>query len=405
MTNVKQYDFDTIHDRRNTSAIKWMMRFNHNFEMIPIKDNDIPLWIADMDFPNPPEIQDGLKQRIDHGFFGYTAAPQELKAVITQRMSDLYNWNINPDWILFNPGMVMFLGIITRVVTNPGAGILMTPPVYGPFHSLPPHHGRFAQKVPLIRVDDDAHTFHYDIDFDALEAAITQQTELFYLCSPHNPIGKAFTQAELEKLADICLRHNIKIASDDIHSDLMLGNAQHIPIATLSPEIAHNTITMIAGTKTFNMAGLACSAAIIPDDDLRTKVQQYSFSSGYHVDTLAYEALLIGYRDCNEWLRQVLGYITENRDYVTDYICKQLPMLKTTVPSATYLQWIDCSALKLPEKYPNPTEFFAEEAGVIFSRGNFFSPHATDYVRMNLACPRSMLVEGLDRMKAAIESL
>ena len=404
-SNTKTYDFDTIHDRKNTSSIKWSIRMDDKGERVPMRDDDLPFWVADMDFPNPPEIREALKKRIDHGFFGYTSAPTELNNEIVKRMKRLYDWEIQPEWILYNPGMVMFLGAVTQALTDVGSGILMDTPVYGPFLSRPQHYQRFAQKVPMIRVDDDAQTFHYEIDFDAFERAITSQTQMYYLCSPHNPSGKAYSREDLERLADICLKNNVIIASDDIHCDLMLGNSQHIPIATLSPEIAHNTITMLAGTKTYNMAGLACSVAIIPDDEKRQKIAEFSWGSGYHVDTLAYEALLAGYRDCEDWLDQTRAYITENRDHAIEYLRENLPMIKSTIPEATYLLWMDFSAINLPEKYSSMTEFFAQEAGVIFSPGSFFGNNLDSYVRMNLACPRGLLMQGLERVSNLVNSL
>ncbi|MEL6306987.1 MAG: PatB family C-S lyase [Chloroflexota bacterium] len=399
------YDFDTVHDRTGTASIKWSVRMGANRTIVPIKDTDVPLWVADMDFPNPPEIREALKERIDHGFYGYTFAPDELREVIVAEMKSRYDWEIQPEWLVFNPGMVLFLNTVTATLTKQGAGILMNTPVYGPFLTVPAHLNRFAQRVPMVRVEDDAHTFHYEIDFDAFEAAITPQTEMYYLCSPHNPAGKAFTRAELEKLADICLRHNIRIASDDIHADLLLGDAEHIPIATISPEIAAKTITMIAGTKTYNMAGLACSVAIVQDPTEREKIQNHSFGSGFHVDTLAFEALLAGYKYAGNWLTQVRHYIAENRDYAVRRLREELPMLKTAVPDATYLQWIDCTMLDVPEQYATITDYFAEEAGVVFSCGTFFGQESNGYVRLNLATPRALVAEGIDRVVEAVNKL
>lgn len=402
MTNLtdakKVYDFDTIYDRSNTSSIKWMARFNDDGQRVDLKNDDLPFWVADMDFPNPPEIREALKKRIDHGFFGYTFAPEALNEAIVSQMKKLYQWDIQSDWILYNPGMVMFLGAVTASLTDAGSGIVMDTPAYGPFLSRPKHFNRFAQGIPMIRVDDDTHSFHYEIDFDAFEQAITSQTELYYLCNPHNPTGKRYTREELQRLADICLKHDVIIASDDIHCDLMLGDTQHIPIATLSPEIEHNTITMLAGTKTYNMAGLACSVAIIPDPVKRQKVADYSLSAGYHVNTLAYEALLAGYEKCDNWLEQTRAYITDNRDYLVQYMNDNLPMIKTTIPEATYLVWMDFSAVNIPEQYTSVSDYFAQEAGVIFSPGSFFGAGLETYARINLACPRALLTQGLERI-------
>lgn len=404
LSNTKTYDFDTIHDRSNTSSIKWSIRLDDEGQRVNLKEDDLPFWVADMDFPNPPEIREALKKRIDHGFFGYTSAPEALNEAIVARMKKLHDWDIQADWILYNPGMVMFLGAVTASLTSVGSGILMNTPVYGPFLSRPKHYQRFAQGVPMVRVDDDAHTFHYEIDFDAFEKTITAQTELYYLCNPHNPTGTHFTREELQRLAEICLKHDVVIASDDIHCDLMLGGAEYIPIATLSPEIEHNTITMLAGTKTYNMAGLACSVAIVPDPEKRKKIADYSWGSGYHVDTLAYEALLAGYQKCDSWLEQTCAYITDNRDYFVQYMRDNLPMVKMTVPDATYLALMDFSAIDIPEKYSSVTDYFAEEAGIIFTPGSFFGDDLNNYARINLACPRALLTQGLERMAKLINS-
>ncbi|MEM9951782.1 MAG: PatB family C-S lyase [Chloroflexota bacterium] len=405
MTSTQLYDFDTLHDRSNTSSIKWMNRVSNDGELIPMNPNAISLWVAEMEFPNPPEIREAMKRRIDHGFFGYTLSPDPLKDVIVERMKRLYNWDIHSDWILFNPGMVMFLSAVTQALTQAGDGVLMNTPVYGPFLSRPTHYQRFGQRVPMVRVDDDASTFHYEIDFDDFEASITPQTKMYYLCNPHNPVGKAFSIDELERLADICMKHNVLIVSDDIHCDLMLDGKQHTPIATLSPEVEKNSIIMIAGTKTFNMAGIACSVAIIPDEEKRKKVADFSKNAGYHADVLAYEALKAGYEHCGEWLRQATSYLTENRNLLTETIRAELPMLKTTVPDATYMSWLDCSQLNYKDKYVSATEFFAEEANVVLSPGTFFGDGLEDYVRLNFAVPRHILVQALQQMREAVETL
>lgn len=403
MINVhKPYDFDTVHDRRNTASIKWSIRMNDAGQAVPIRESDVPLWVADMDFPTPPEILQALHDRVDHGFFGYTVASDDLKAVIVDRMKRLYDWEVQADWLLFNPGMVLFLNVVLQALTREGDGVLMNMPVYGPFHKLTPHRGRFAQYIPMRRIEDSAHTFHYEIDFEQFEqAARHPQSAIFFMCNPHNPTGRSYTKQELERLGEICLAHDILIAADEIHSDLLLGETRHTPIATLSPALARQTVTMFAGTKTFNMAGLACTVAIVPDEEKRQQIAAYSFASGYHTNTLAYEALLAGYRDADDWLQQVRQYITANRDYAIRYIQEQMPMLKTTVPEGTYLLWIDCQDLTLPDSYNTANAFFAEEAGVIFSGGQFFGAQG-DFVRMNLACPRTLLQQGLERMREAI---
>lgn len=401
----KHYDFDKVYERRETDAHKWTMRPNGNSGYVDLEPDSIPMWVADMDFAAPPEVLEAAKKRLDYPLFGYTAAPKALKEAIVERVAKLYHWEIQPDWLVFSPGMVLTLNIVAQVVGKAGDGVLMNTPVYGPFLTVPPHRQRFPQQVEMCRVDDDAKTFHYEIDFDAFEAAITKQTSLYYLCDPHNPAGKVFNQAELEKLAEICLRNNVTIAADAIHCDLLLGESKHIPIASLNPEIAKKTITMIAGTKTFNVPGMPCSVAIIPDEELRTKFSTFAQFSGYHVDILSFEMLLAAYTQGDEWLKQLRAYLTANRDLAVRYLHEHLPMLPTTIPQATYLQWVDCSALNIPSEYDSPQVFFANEAKVALSPGNFFGKSGQNFVRLNLGTQRAVLQEALERMKQAVEKL
>jgi cysteine-S-conjugate beta-lyase len=403
---IKHYDFDTVYERRDTFAHKWMQRPNGNAkDSVDLEPDSIPMWVADMDFAAPPEVLEAAKRRLDYPVFGYTAAPKALREAVVERVANLYGWEIQPDWLLFNPGMVLMLNVVAQAVGKPGDGILMNTPVYGPFLSVPPHRQRFAQQVEMRRVNDDAKTFHYEIDFDAFEAAITKQSSLYYLCDPHNPTGKVMSKTELEKIAEICLRHNITIAADAIHCDLLLGDSQHIPLVSVNPEIAKNTITMIAGTKTFNVPGMPCSVAIVPNEELRNKLNQWSWSSGYHVDILSFEMLLAAYTQGDEWLRQLRAYLTANRDFAVSFLHEHLPMMPTTIPQGTYLQWVDCSALKLPKEYDSAQAFFAKEAKVALSPGSHFGVSGQNYVRLNLGTQRAVLQEALERMKAAVERL
>lgn len=388
------FDFDKIYERRPTSSSKWLFY-----------DEDVlPMWVADMDFQAPPVVLEALHRRVDHGIFGYTMTPEELKSVLVERMKRLYNWEIEAADLVFNPGMVLMLNVIAQAVGKPGDGIIMNTPVYGPFLTVPPHRQRFVQTVDMRRIDE-GQTFRYELDFESFEAAITRQTSLYYLCDPHNPAGRVFRRDELERLAEICLRHQVTICADAIHADLLMADHRYIPIASLSPEIEQQTITMIAPTKTYNLAGLACSIAIIRNKELRERVQQISWSSGYHVDVLAYEAALAAYRDGNEWLAEALAYMTANRDYMVRYMREHLPMLRMTVPEATYLAWIDCSGLQLPAEYTSAYDFFVKKARVAVNPGAFFGKGNDHLVRLNYACPRSMLEEGLERIKAAVYSV
>lgn len=388
---TRHYDFNTVIQRRGDQGVKWN---KHDADVLP-------LWVAEMDFQSPPEMLDAIRERVDYGIFGYMQTPNSLKEVIIARMKRLYNWDVKAEWLVFNPGMVLMLNVVAQAVGKDGDGILMNTPVYGPFYRVAYNRRRFAQGVDMVRVDDDANTFHYDINFDAFEAAITRQTSLYFLCDPHNPAGKIFTREEHERLAEICLKHDIVIAADSIHCDLLLDDNEFQPLATLSPEVADRTITMISASKTYNIPGLACSVAIVPNEDIRKRMTKISYASGYHVNTLAYTAMQAAYEHGDGWLHQLRGYLTENRNLVVDFIREQLPQLKTTVPQATYLAWIDGSAVETGDH--TLQEYFLEKGRLAFSPGNFFGNYADHFVRLNFACPREVLREAFSRKKSTLE--
>lgn len=389
MITTTRYDFDTIHNRRNTGSIKWGHHFGANNALEELDKDVLSMWVADMDFATPQVIIEAMQKRLEHPFFGYTSAPDELRDAIVEWTKKLYGWDIQADWLLFNPGMMTTVNVVTQALGKVGTGVLMNSPIYGPFLTAAPHRQHFPQLIEMQRIDDDAHTFHYEIDFDAFEAAISKNTSLYYLCHPHNPAGKVFTREELEKLADICLQHNIIIVSDEIHCDLLLDGAKHIPIASLSPEIANQTVTMISTSKTFNLPGQHCTVSIVPNDEMREKISMFSRYSGYHVDILSYAATTAAYRDGDEWLEALLQYLTSNRDYTVNFIREHLPMLKTTVPKATYLAWIDCSELNLPKEYGSAQEFFVEVGRVALNPGTFFGPTGEPFVRLNFEIGRA----------------
>lgn len=402
------YDFDRIIDRRSKSDSEKWRRYPPDV---------LPLWVADMDFPSPQPVLDAMQRRIDHGIFGYstmdrsyiakeflsTDSPgeldhEELRELFCERLRRLYNWAVRPQELIFIPGLVLGIHLAAQAYGRPGQGIMVQSPVYGPFLSVPPTVGKFVQQVDLSYVQTGDDTFSYEIDFDAFEDAISRQTGMLLLCNPHNPGGRVFTRDELERLAEICLRHKLLICSDEIHCDLLLDDVQHIPMAALSPEISASTITLMAPSKTFNLAGLGCSMAIVQNPELRFQLGRMAWSVG-HVNTLAYEAMLAAYRDGDEWLQQLLVYLRANRDYVVDFIRDHMPGLRTTVPEATYLAWLDCRGLELGR---NPYDFFLEEAKVALNTGAFFGRGAEGFVRLNFACPRALLTEALERMRDAL---
>ena len=392
-TTIRTYDFDTINDRRSLNSIKWSK----------VEEGVLPMWVADMDYQVAPEITEALQERVAFGDFGYTKASPVLTEIVIERMARLYNWNIQPEWIVYNPGMVLTLGYISQAIGRVGDGVLLDSPVYHRFYDSVEFGGKFSQAVDLTYVEDDANTFHYEMDFDAFEAAITRRTSLYFMCDPHNPTGKIYSRAEQERLAEICLKHGITIAADHIHADLLMGDSDFQPLATLSPEVAQKSITMFAPTKTFNIPGLACSIAIIPDKTIREKMGHISHMNSAHVSVLSDAAALAAYQYGEAWLQEALAYMTDNRDLLVDFIRTELPMLKTTVPDATYLAWLDCRALDVGEQ--TVKEFFLKESKVAFSDGEGFGKAGAGFIRFNFATTRHLLLDGLQRMKTAIDML
>jgi cystathionine beta-lyase len=388
------YDFDQLSDRRRAGSHKW----NYYPEDV------LPMWIADMDFESPRPIVEALRQKVEHGIFGYELPSPELIAVVCERMERLHGWDVTPQQVIALPGLVTGLNVACRAVGGPGDGVLMQTPVYHPFLSAPQNNGRLRQDAPLTYVSDGDHTFHYEIDFDAFEAAIQENTRLFLLCHPHNPVGQAYTPEQLTRMAEICLRRDVVICSDEIHSELLLDDITHVPLATLSPEIADRTITLIAPSKTFNTAGLGCSFAIVSNPDLRQQMQAAAEGIVPFVNAMGLAAALAAFRDdpeVNEWLSSLRQYLKTNRDMLVDYVTTQLPDFKTTIPQATYLAWLDCRAANLEL---DPYEFFIQKAKAAFNDGATFGLNGQGFVRLNFGCPRSRLVQALEQVREALVS-
>jgi cystathionine beta-lyase len=360
------------------------------------------MWVADMDFRSPQAITRALTDKVAFADFGYEIAPESLINIVIERMERLYNWSVQPQDIIVIPGLVTGINLVCRALGQPGDGVLMQTPVYPPFLSAPQGHKLIRQDAPLTYVADGRH-FHYEIDYDTFEAAITSQTKVFLLSNPHNPIGQTYTQEQLTRLAEICLRHNVVICSDEIHAELLLDNNQHIPLATLSPEIANQTVTLIAPSKTFNVAGLCCGFAIITNPEIRQRFIAASEGLTHGANSLGLAAAEAAYRndpDTNDWLTTLLQYLTDNRDTLTEFVATQLPDLRVTQPQATYLAWLDCRAASLPD----PFEFFMQKAKVGLNDGITFGPDGSGFVRLNFGTPRATLLDGLERMKKALEN-
>jgi cystathionine beta-lyase len=385
------HDFDCIIDRLHTDSAKWCWYNQDGCEDV------LPLWVADMDFAAPEPVIQALQERVAHGVFGYGVPPDGLREVIQGRLAQLYNWHVETDDILFLPGVVTGFTLACYATGEPGDETLVEPPVYPPMLAAPKEVGRIPKTVQLVEGDE-----RYERDLDRFEETITERTSLFLLCSPHNPVGRVFERGELERLAEVCLRHDVVICSDEIHCDLVFQGHPHVPIASLAPEIAAQTITLMAPSKTYNIAGLSCSVAVIQNPDLRTRLKETVPHLVSHVNLLGYTAALAAYRDGQEWLDALLVYLEANRDYLLEYVATHMPGVKCHRPEGTYLAWLDCRDTGIPG---NPQEFFLEHARVALNDGVSFGAGGVGFVRLNFGCPRTTLTEALERMRAALDAL
>ncbi|UCC76781.1 MAG: pyridoxal phosphate-dependent aminotransferase [Anaerolineales bacterium] len=379
------HDFDRVVDRRGVYSKKWD-RYGEKV---------LPMWVADMDFLSPEPVRLAVSQRVDRGIYGYGVEPPELAELIVQRLWRLYSWKVSPEEVVFVSGVVPALNLACRALTDRGDGLLLQTPVYQRILALPRHTQRARHAMLLTQQTDG----RYVIDFEAFEAAISERTRVFVLCNPHNPVGRVFRRQELERMAEICLRHNIIICSDEIHGDLLFHGHEHLPIASLDPEIAKATITFMAPTKTFNLAGLHCGFVVISNDELRQKFEVARQDLVRAPGILGYVAALAAYRDGQPWLDKLLDYLQGNRDFLGRYVEEHLPGIHMTQPEATYLAWLDCRRAGIPER---PFEFFLRRAEVALSDGAQYGQGGDGFVRLNFGCPRSILAEALDRMRTAL---
>ncbi len=380
------FDFDTVIDRAASDSRKWRKYAGRDI---------LPLWVADMDFAAPPAVVAALHRRVDHGVFGYSAAMPSLTEAVVGYCADHYGWKIEANWIVWLPGLVTGLNLAASAVGEKGDAVLTATPIYPPFMSAPKNMGRETIGVPLVPRADG----RYEFDWPAMERAVTPRTKVFFLCSPHNPVGRVFTRAELEQVAAFCTRHNLVLVSDDIHCDLILDDLPHIPVAALSADAAARTITLLAPSKTYNIAGLACSLAVIPDPKLRSQFVRSMAGIVPEMSPLGYAACEAAFRDSEPWRQALLAYLRGNRDFIAAFLKDHLPMIKLTPCEATYLAWLDVSALNLK----NPGLFF-EEHGVGLADGVQYGAPAGQFVRLNFGCPRATLTEALNRMQRAVAS-
>ena len=372
-----QLDFDRVIDRRPTESSKW-----HKYP-----PDVLPLWVADMDFRSPEPVIRALRERVEHGVFGYGVEQPEFYEVFLDRLQTRYGWRVSPEAILVIPGVIPGFNLAARALTAAGDGLLLQTPVYPPIGRVPDNVGLTSDEMQLELQPDG----RYAIDFERFEAAIGERTRMFLLCNPHNPVGRVFRRDELERTAEVCLRRGLLICADEVHCELTFSGQRHVPIASLDAEVAARTITLMAPSKSFNLPGLKASRQVrIPGGDLVRAV-----------NVLGYTAALAAYRDGQPWLDALLRYLEANRDFVVEYARSKLAGVRAAPPEATYLAWLDCREADLPGC--DPYTFFLVEARVALTDGKAFGRGGAGFVRLNFACPRATLAEGLDRMRHALE--
>lgn len=379
-------DFNRVIDRRHSECIKWN-RFDEDV---------LPMWVADTDFRSPEAVIRALHERVDHGIFGYGFPPKELDQTVIQRMKRLYDWDVQLNQIGYIPGIVTGFNAAIRAFCQPGDGVIYQTPAYPPFISAPDSARLRGVQNPLLHQQDGS----YSIDFDRFEQQIiSENVRAFILCNPQNPTGRVFTREELTGLAEICLRHKVLIISDEIHCDILFDDRKHIPIGSLSPEIAANTITFMAPSKTYNIAGLHASVYIVQNPDLMEQFKCFCNGLVGCPGLLSLTAALAAYAQGDEWLVEQNRYLQANRDFIDDTLRSQLRGLRWSKPEATFLGWLDCSELGLGEP---PYEFFLREARVGLNEGITFGPQCGDFVRINFGTTLANLQEAVNRMEAAL---
>jgi cystathionine beta-lyase len=382
------HDFDRIIERRGTGSSKW---FKYDEDVLP-------LWVADMDFASPEPVVRALRERVEHGVFGYGHQLEvtELHEVFADRLQKRYGWRVSPEAIVPIPGVIPGFNVACRMLASAGQGIVMQTPLYPPLLRVPGNIGLRFDEVPLAREPGG----RYAVDHRAFEAAIKPDTRVFLSCNPHNPVGRVLTREELTGLAEICLRHGLAVVADEIHCDIVFSGHRHLPLASLDPEIAARTVTLMAPSKTFNLAGLKCSVAIITDQALRERFVAARLDLVQNVNILGYAAAVAAYRDGQPWLDDLVRYLEANRDFLTRFVAERLPGVSMVPPEGTYLAWLDCRAADLGGR--DPFAFFLERARVAFNDGALFGRNGQGFVRLNFGCPRSILEDALHRMERAL---
>ena len=385
--------WDEIIERRGTNSLKY------DFAAQRGKPDDVlPLWVADMDFRTSPAVLSALKQAVEHGIFGYSESGQDYFEALQRWYRKNFNWSIQKEWLVKTPGIVFAIHAAVRALTEKGDAVLIQRPVYYPFTESIQNNGRVLINNPLVYSDG-----RYTIDFADFEQKIVDnRVKLFLLCSPHNPVGRVWSREELNRLGEICARHNVVVLSDEIHADFVYGGNRHTVFANLSPAFAQQCIVCTAPSKSFNLAGLQISNIFIPNRELREKFQAEVNRTGYsQLNGLGLVACQAAYEHGEEWQNELRGYLVSNLNFVRKFLKENIPQIKLVEPQGTYLVWLDCNALGL-----NSTELenlIVHRAKLWLDKGELFGPEGKGFERINIACPRATLENALTKLKAAVD--
>ncbi|MDD3340114.1 MAG: pyridoxal phosphate-dependent aminotransferase [Lachnospiraceae bacterium] len=392
----KIYDFDKVTERKNTDCLKY------DFAVRRGKPEGIlPLWIADMDFPASDRILEAVQQRVSHGIFGYTESRDSYFEAVSGWMKNRHGWNVQRDWLVKTPGVVFALAMAIKAYTKPGDAVLIQQPVYYPFTEVIADNDRIVVSNDLILGEDGK----YHIDFvDFEQKIIENHIALFLLCSPHNPVSRVWTEEELLRIGEICLKHHVLVVSDEIHEDFVFGDRKHIVFTNLRQEFADISITCTSPAKTFNLAGLQISNIFISNRTLRAKFKKQIAAAGYsQLNTLGITACEAAYRDGGDWYEQMMNYVKGNVEFMKKYLSANLPQLKMTEPEGTYLVWVDFRRLGLSSH--DLEELIVTRANLWLDSGAVFGKAGEGFQRFNIACPRSVLKQALDQLKTAVYNL
>ncbi len=388
-----KYNFDEVIDRSGNRAAKYDERIK-KFGTADV----IPLWVADMDFKTAQPIIDGLKAKAEEGIWGYTSRPDSYFEAICSWQERRNGWKIDRSLVSWSLGVVPALSAIVKVFSQPGDKVMIQTPVYSEFYDVTEAWGRQVVENRLVEKDGS-----WTVDFEDFEKK-AKEVKIFLLCSPHNPLGIVWTKEQLQKMAEICIANNVLMVSDEIHSDLIFHGKKHIPTATVTEEIGKHIISCISGTKTFNLAGLQASTTVFPNADIKKKFDTFWMNMDIHRNNaFSSVAMEIAFNQGEEWLEQLLEYLDGNFELIRSYCAENIPQIKPNIPDATYLVWLDCRDLGMDNE--TLRKFMIEKAGLGLNEGYTFGRSLSGYMRLNAACPRSVLEKALGQLKAAVDAL